>query len=984
MPSPPRRPGREPVPAPAEYYTPMWRSPIMLIAVGAFVVLAVVGYFLYQSVERRNMEKQFAAAVKDAGENQFAKAVKRFDKFLEDYPESPMVDSAIVWRGVARVRQYADGSTPSWPAAMDETPKLIEESKGKRPFRERGKEIAELVVRIASGLALLAKQEADPALLERANNALGIVESNFDADARPTEKMDEARGLMKQATREIEKSAYRKAAIARMDKAIESKDAMTVFVEHEKLYQKYADLRDNADAKNRLEKAREIERTAMRFESAPDSPALAFTPGDLGWAVVRRQASSGAKVSGKAIAALVADVLYAVDTGNGEVRWRSPVGYEPAFPPTPLAGASERVLVHRTSDDSLLLLSSADGKEVWRRSLGAFDLRSGSKPAFLRDRIYLVANLAASPRSGRLLEIDAATGSIVGQYIFPQPLIASPVIDAERRAVLVAGEQVSLYTVLPDERKCGQVIALDHARDAIRCPPLVAGRFLFVAEAQSLDRSILRCLVLSNSDGAVKQRQTESVPGLVWTPPAVRGGRLFLTTDARYFAAFELGGEDDAKPLAELFRSPDAAKARGDQDYPVATSDNDFWTVGSRLRLFEAKLKSTQITPMWERDLAGAPTQPPLFVDGLLIIATRQPDSGAISVQAVDPSARDFRWQTELGLRPDLIRLAPGSVAVRSRGELLATPVADLAASKLIERPVPQPSATSERQVPLAAVKGWTEGSVLWTSQGEGRLYYDPPTGERRRIKLTSGPAAEPIALGKGVLFAGKDGMVYWVDPKTSAELAEPFAGPFVDGRPIGLSAVAPAPGEAALVIAGASLLKIAPSTDRFSHLRETGRLEIGNRSAPQLVAIGDKVMLISGRDLVMIDPAAMKLGAKTELSAPVRLRPAVADKKLLLVTASHSLVAVEPTGDGINVLWTAPLGSPPLEPPLVVGDDAVVSDASGRVRAFRLTDGARRWEKSVGRALAAGAIKAEDRLILIAADGSLVPLDLTAKNEGR
>src|SRR3954466_12680955 len=121
---------------------------------------------------------------------------------------------------------------------------------------------------------------------------------------------------------------------------------------------------------------------------------------------------------------------------------------------------------------------------------------------------------------------------------------------------------------------------------------MLAGRFLFAVENYAPGKSTLRVFVLSGDDGTLRERdkrELSQLPGSVRRDPILVGTRLFVTTDRDAFVAFDLGGEDDERPVQAAARNipPVAVKTVPDAPFPVASTANSLWTVGRNVRFYQ-------------------------------------------------------------------------------------------------------------------------------------------------------------------------------------------------------------------------------------------------------------------------------------------------------------------------------------------------------------------------------------------------------------
>lgn len=963
-----------------DYYTPMWRSPVIVGFVVGLVVLIVAISLLYELLQQRREANEFDAAIVEMGEGQYPKAVARLDKLITEFPKGTFSERAQVWRGIAEVKQHSEGSVPSWPSALEGLKKLVADNKHLAFYKQQSKEIADLMARTALGLATQAKTSADKETLTQSSAALKLLEDNFDRDHRPESKVEETLAIQEQARREIEKSLIRKDALKKLDNALAAKTPMSIYREHRALYQRYPDLKQQAEFASRRDKAREMERDLVEFKpakaperSTPQSVAPA-------WTLVRREAVPSASKSGQLLVVGVADSIYALDGGNGEVLWRRPVGLETAFRPLVQTGSPTTVLLHRAIDRSLVLVDGATGKELWNVSLGPLQLRPQARPAIHEGVIYLAASESSQPTLGKLATYKLSTGEPLGEYVFPQRVTLGPVVDAARGTLLIAGEESSLYVIKPAEKKCERVIPLEHEPDALRCLPVLADRFLFLVESQGPERSLLRCMVLGEGDGVPKQRQTVPLRGWVWHPPYVHGGRLFVSTTLNNFAVFDLGGEKDEKPLLEIVRSPEALEAKVEQPYPFATSESQFWLVGEKMRLYDIKVKGTQTASVWEIDLVGPPAEPPIFLAGVLCVASRDLRHKAVDLIGLSPADKSQRWKVTLGAPAEAVkpRGSAGVTTILGEEAVVIAP-SQLGQDQVIERPLmANPTGLKRALVSgFRPIDNWDDGILLWSPSGQDRLIWYPPTGTRVTVPLAAAPASAPLSFNNGVLIAGSDGLLYIVDPRTGRELAEPFAGPYLDGKPIPLGPLAVLDPRRVLVAAGDTLLKLELESKPYPHFMDRGRSVIKSGAPRWLLGDQNQIIMINNQEIAMLDPGSM---AVTK-SLPLARKPVRAtgfQGGAILVSSDDHLVRVDPAKDSFTIRWDVPLERLPVGAPKIEGESIWLALPDGLVNRRRVGDGASSGSWSAGRSLSQGPWIAGDRILLSGLDGSIISLPIS------
>lgn len=963
---------------PTTYYTPLYRSPLFLGLLCSVAVLSLIGLGLFLVVRRSGAQRQFDAAMVELNEGKYAHAIVRFEQFVDDYPKSEWTDQARVWREFANVRKFSESAEPAWSNTLAATKSMLDAVGDVPYFLERIGEAGDLLVRTAEGLANNARDAKDAKALGESIEALAVLDRSIPDEHKSAAKVEQVQALIVSARLAIQKDETLRETLGQMDAAIAAKSPLDVYRLHRDLYQRYRDLADDAGCRNRRLLARGLEKEAVVYERL-EAQAVA-QPDDFTRpvrAMVTRTATGEARALGRIAPVLVGDVLYGLEAGTGEVRWRRPVGFAPAFAPIELSGNPSRMLVHCTRDNSLALMDGNTGKLVWRCALGSMRLVWPSQPFFRQNQFQVTAELPGDPKPGVLLSIQTETGRFVGRFRFPQRLNGAPVGEAASGTTLVVGEQATAYLLSPAEGQCIGALAFDHEAGSINNAPLILGRLLFITERINPSRTRLRCLARVADDQPMKERQVIELPGQVWNESIARGGRLFVATDAGQFAIYDLGGDDDPQPLhlaAQAIQKADAATPA----YLLPTSEREFWITSGSVHAYRVLGgdKSGLATSLGEQPLAGPLIQPPLLFAGVLIVASESA-TGAVHVSGMSSIGAGRRWTTVLGQPPQTIRPDPGNekaLLVGFSGQTVNVGVAELSAGIVTnENSSATKSATATDAAPQRPVRGWTDGVLIWTEGAEGRLIWHGKSARPKVTRLPAAPHTSPAPFGKGVLIPCRDGMLYWMDPRTSQELCDPFPGPFTDGRPTPIGPVAAMNAETVFVVAGRSVARLRLDKESFPRFTESARIELRGSPPTNIAAVGGRVVLTHETDLVTLRPDDLQVVDRRPIGSTVSTELAPIASGTLLVTDRNELWCVTGTDSGTGVQWRIPLSSRPVRPPVSDSDAIWIALADGAVARHALSDGKRLHAVHVGQAITDGPWLLGEHLVVQTTDGALL-----------
>jgi hypothetical protein len=215
--------------------------------------------------------------------------------------------------------------------------------------------------------------------------------------------------------------------------------------------------------------------------------------------------------------------------------------------------------------------------------------------------------------------------------------------------------------------------------------------------------------------------------------------------------------------------------------------------------------------------------------------------------------------------------------------------------------------------------------------------------------------------------------MLYFIDPKSGAELAEPFAAPYADGKPMKLGPVCARNDKTILTFVGGAVVKLAVDKEKGARLREVARVEAGKKQITEMVLVGTMVVAAADRELLLIDPDAPKFASNLSLADAVDGDLAVVGAAVLARTRNGKLICSEPLGGKLEQRWAVDGPAALLGPAARLGETVWFATPEGRLQEFQLKDGAaaRRWDAR--RSLAGGPWVVGDQLVVEAADGGLM-----------
>ncbi len=994
----------------SEYFQPLWKKKAVVIGVGALALLSAITAVSYVLYNRNRATSMFNAA-RESFDNRISGAARdQFDKFRGDYPADLRGPQARILAGVADAQNLLDNGQQlaqglrKLDDVAKENDKLPDFNfpEVRDPFAKTLLEIAKL----GGERARDARRKIDEAAYGVADAALKKVDEIGSDNPELKAEQAKMQKLLADAALQIAMEKDRQKAAADMGKALAAKRPVDVYEIHRSLYSRYQIHRDDAELKGQREKARVMEQEQTVFVPAVGAaaPAPAAAAPVASRPPVNLKPGDGAAPSNAIVAVAAGDKVFGFDSGSGELKWDIPVGMNPAFPPLPLADGGG-LAIHLPRDNSLALHDLATGKEKWAAPIVGGVLRPATRPVVFQGRMYAVGLDPAKPGEGRMFAFNLETGKALGYYKFPQPLAGVPVLDEKRRRLMVPGAQVSVFTLNPGSNKCELVQALDHEPGSLIWLPSLAGQFLFTVIKQGLDKATLNCFVLSGEEGKLlgkKIDEFKNLPGLVTKEPALRGQRLFLTTDQDAFQVFDLNGEVDDKPLSLAARSlpvgDDARASAKDSPYAVAPDQRMLWTVGKTIRQYELRNGVLEPKVDFQAPLPGAPTMAPMIDQGNLIVAASDGEAGGVAVIAFSIADRKERWRSTVAAPPKAVQRDPRNptalLLAFAGSAALSLPIADLDKAAPLTLPPPAEGAefAADRDVTFREVPGWTDGVVQWSGVGGSLLRAYPPGQPEKLIKLPSKLAAPPGRFGKGLMIPSMSGLVYWIDPLTGADLGEPFGVAFEEGSPVPYGPALGISDTTVALAAGTSLLRLQLVEKPFPHFLEIGRIDLPDAlsmvrndpveirerlAATQMARAGDKLLLATGPRLHRISSGDFVVEESWKLAGQCFAAPAALGGLAVFFTDRRELVALGAAdGKPASIAWRTKLEQRPLSGLQPDGADGFwLAYANGTLVRHGAADGKPQKTLDAHRGLAGGPWLLADRLVVLTPDGGLAAL---------
>ncbi len=918
------------------------KSPLVLALAVTLGTLLLFSYALWNIFSENRAKNQFMAANQAFEEFNFKEAMKGFDEYLATNPGHSEADKARVLRELANVRQFTAQGGVSWTAAIEASRKMIKEV-GQEPYflQDRRMDLAAEIMKAAEGFADQAKARSDAKTLADAQDAIALHEKvaaqahkTLLAKSKFPQKLEAAQAA-------VTKAQIRADALAKMDAAIKAGKADDVFASRNALVLQFPDLKEDKDVVSRLAGANDLIRKAVSLDPTT-RPADTTTPPDpLGppvSLVLRSNPALGkdrpAQADGPIVYALVQGSVYALDGASGAPLWQAAVGLSSPFSPIAVAGAKPSVLAFDSRRDELVRLDGRTGALIWRQSLGE---PINAPPLVLGNQVVQVIP------SGKLLVIDLASGELKGSLDVGRPLAGTPAADEAGQFFYLTGDRDNVYVVSRDPLECVSVAYLGHPPGSIRCAPARLANFLIVPENRDLWEGRWSVFVIEQQGTELRYVQSVPIPGWTWQTPQSQGTILWSMTDRNGITAFAMGPEDSKAPLTQVAANVADTRPSGPA-FAVSRGDREIWVSGSRLGRFDLQAESGSLSPSWTIERAGQAVAP-IQQAARLAVFTHQFDEGpGVALWAVDPSNGKVAWKTVLGA-PWPIAPTPTGDGQRLTTLAMDGPEVSIGREQLqqggfLEQPLRRPGFFYLPAGPLRRLEKDGLTVLIPAPDADHLLVREGPTAELRRVDLPAPLGAPPVFWGPDLFVPGLDGRAYLVDPKTGAAEAEPYVPTFDAARPTRWRAPVFLADAVILADESGKVRRLQRLTEPRLRLDVEGEVvdlkspltsdPASTRDAVIVATEDGRARSLSGRDL-------SSLGAVT-LDVPRAYGPVAIGENVYIVDKGGGALAFGPEGDRT---WGTDLrDTPPIGPPVVVGDAVWFLSRDGVLQKRSLADG--------------------------------------------
>lgn len=957
------------------------RSPLFLVLGIGSLILAFGAAIFWFMINREEAARYLQAARDEREARKYTQAIKRYQEFINLFPEDDESDEARQELSRTRVLNEIDTSSPNWSAGLDELKKLIERHRDDETFRVMQKDIIDDAQKIAVGTCRTAQREHDSKYFPTSDEATKLVE-RFLTDA---DKLKLAKKEIQDARRTAEAAILKhetfQKGVAQIRKQLDGGRALDALRTRRELQQQYEEFKNDASLKKLFREALALDKS--QIETHDDAPKAGERAGESP-AVMQLflTANSRSRLdepkSGRSVYAVGGDVLFAIDTGNGDPVWSRVVGDRLPFFPIEVTTSIEGLLLFNTRSSSLELLERNAGRRVWGLPLEG---TITGTPQILDGQAYLTSS------DGQLWQVDLESGSIETRLTFSQPLSAAPAVIAERNRLAVVGEREVFYVLSLRPLAIESVVYNGHAAGSIVAAPLRMGPLVLIAEngvgscrasdegddaQDTKDTCLLRVFDTRDEGAALKQIAESCVIGTVVDAPVIRGNQLVVPSWPERLSAYSVSAETDQPTLSLV-----AEASIGDKRtaaWVINGPDGQLWMVSTALRKLKLTTDSLELSA--DSTAEGFASQPIQMLGTQLFVGRYSSGSRAVHFSRIDRDSLSSEWRTTVG---DAVSVTTeGSdgelIGLSASGEVWRIRAAALEEAGYVQRSNAQLDLdpTSRRGLLSARV---ADGRIAAVSAAPSpKLFVVRTTGQLHfQRDLPDEPDAAPIALGT-TFVVPLPGRLHCV--RNSGPSAEDYIAPVEEGTSHQWKYVIAIDDEACVAFdadRGASRLQLREQP--VPNLALVSQVEMKRQVVLPPVLLEDKRLAFvdDSGGIGLLDSRLLEVLQQRGLDSPAVVGPWADGSIVFVQTADGTLHCLD--GDAqLKSKWTHPLGEGRVAgAPRKLDNEWVVPLVDGRILFADAATGKTHAIRSAGQKLTGPLLEYNGALWATTLAGSIV-----------
>jgi outer membrane protein assembly factor BamB len=961
-----------------------WDSPLLLMGGGALAVLAVGSVILWWLLFRETADKAFKEAQAAFDGGNYHAATDLYKEFTNKYSHHKDYSEAKVRIGLSQLWELSEGSNfagaadlaPTILTQIENEPAFISNAEQNSSITMAKQDLSQLLPRIARGLADQAEQGQDEETiakrLEQTANVLALASNTkyIPEELRQPAQIGEIQQTLDLVKTRLQKKVDLAEALKKMEEVTAAGTPAEALKIRTTLLLTHPSLAGEASLAEAVSKVEAAEMAATKFveagTAAITTPAESPIVAELALADRRGGAAAGAAAP---MVVRIDGGLYGMNAGDGSLLWRRFVGADASS--LPLLLPSGLVVAADAQRHELTALDAKTGKLAWRLPL----------EGRLATPVALGKRLLVASDAGRLNVIEQVSGQLIGYVQFSQPLRQAPAVNERGDRIYVLGEHSNLYTLSADNLGCIGVYYLGHAAGGAATSPVIVLNKLIVADNSGAETCQLRAIALNDQGVPTAEAASQRLSGLVTTPLQAAGRRFASVTSQGQAIVFEVAAANDKTALTPL-ASRDAKDGEQMARFGLL-HDGHLWVAARDLTKLAILPTGNQLTVRSiERDYRGDAFDYPLQAIGNLVIQVRRPaGQGGAIVAAMDAATDKALWETAIAVPPAgapavdassqqmVAGSSSGSIYVLNR-EALARRVQDQALhvnSSTLKPPV------FNQALDLGG------GRLALAGNGSSKIIHFRPNDPRQQLREVDLPgplSGELTDWAPGFAAPSEVGQVFLYSAEDASPLATPFQPELTPGKKYGWLPSATVGGGTATQLVtsdGVSRVYALRLVDQPEpHLEAAANVDAGpSPLVTRIASVGSTCFVGSeAGKLARFTAPELTSAEPIDLGGRIVWGPFAAGDGVLLATDANELLFVGVDG---AVIWRQPLahGNVGGRPLLIDGHVGLLHPHG--VAKISLSDGTEAGYVEIGQSLSAGPVAFAGRLVVAAADGTLL-----------
>jgi len=512
------------------------------------------------------------------------------------------------------------------------------------------------------------------------------------------------------------------------------------------------------------------------------APKATWRPSVISQSIVL-SATSGDKISsleGEVIPVVVDGSAYGFNAADGSVVWRHFVGQQTTMLPVMLG--ADRTLIVNQQDNDLICVETATGELIWRQEFGEA-IRS---PVVGPNSKVLIV----STDSGKVIQLDAVTGTVQLASQLPQSTGPSALVSTSDPIVYQVGKYSNLYVLNQQDYSCVEVYSLGHYEDSIVVPPIMWQGHVLVAVngGTSCDLHVFK--PQKNGTDLVRVQLIQRILRTPMSLPFIKAGSVQLMAGENGdIAMLSIDPTNDFEPIAND-SNPGVGDSSGARPL-VSAGGSNVWVAADGIvhaRVVRTRGVIERVTTKQTGDQFLMAAQ---RLDNYVFHVHRRKDSGMLTAALANAKDLEAVWKTDFsGEVAGLVTSGDSLSAVSNQGDYYplnneamssGKAIPSQVASKVIENL--QFNDLVQFDDTFAVVGPIGERAIVKTlGEKEARAREaDMVFFDGKKLKLTplvapaNVPACSPLKLGSDLIIASSTGYVARINPKNNRLTGTPF-----------------------------------------------------------------------------------------------------------------------------------------------------------------------------------------------------------------